>query len=65
MKVIELITALQEMDPNQEVMFDATKDDAEMFKFVSIDDVAEIQTSEGEHFVMLSCGVEHPEQNQN
>ena len=58
MRVIDAIIALQQQDPNMEIVFDATQPDAEMFKFVSVDIIEEIETEDGDKFVMLACGLE-------
>lgn len=65
MKAIDLIIELQKCDPNVEVVFDATNDGAEMFKLMSVDQVDEIKTPENDKYIMLSCGVERPKQNNN
>jgi len=53
MKVIDLIIQLQKMPPNKEVILDQTNPDMDMFKFVGINTVEEIET-DGEEFVLLS-----------
>ena len=58
MIVSDLIAKLQSLPPNLQVMFDATPKDAEMFKFVSVDECDEIVTNENEDYVLLSCGFE-------
>lgn len=60
MKVIDLIIKLQQLNPNRTVMFDATKENADMFKLVSIDEAEEIETSEGEQYVLLTCLADEP-----
>ena len=64
MTVIDLIIKLQQMPQNMEVMWDATHE-GQMFKFESIDGCEEIETSEKEKFVVLHCGVDKYEQNEN
>lgn len=57
MTVIDLIIKLQQIPPNLGVMFDVTPENAEMFKFVSVDDCEEIEDSCNDKYVLLSCGV--------
>ena len=64
MTVEEVIQKLQTMNPKMEVMFDATRPESEIFKFVSVDDVDEVKDPEGYKFVLMSCGLDE-EDNQN
>jgi hypothetical protein len=65
MRVKDLIKKLEDMPQDIEVLFDATPSDAEMFKFVSIDEVDEIEDPDGNKFILLFCGLETPEINEN
>lgn len=65
MRVKDLIKKLEEMPQDMEVLFDATSSDAEMFKFVSVDEIDEIEDPDGNKFVLLACGLETPEIHEN
>ena len=65
MTVIDLIIKLQQMPQNMEVMFDETKNEAEMFKFTSIDGCEEIETATGEKIISLYNGIDRYEENPN
>lgn len=52
------------MNPNIEVMFDATTPDADMFCFKSID-IADLAQIDEDEICLLECGVEMTETNNN
>jgi hypothetical protein len=65
MRVKDLIKKLEDMPQDMEVLFDATPSDAEMFKLVSVDEIDEVEDSDGNKFVLLACGLETPEIHEN
>jgi hypothetical protein len=54
MNAFQLITILEQFPPTMEVMLDITRDNSEMFKFVSIRFADEIETSLDEKIILLS-----------
>jgi len=53
MTVTKLIEQLKDLDPDLEVMIDATIPGSGMFKLASVIDVCGIQTPEGEEYILL------------
>lgn len=58
MKVIDLKIALDNIDDNLVVFFDATPVGAQMFKLVQAEDAQEVTTSENEKICLISSGFE-------
>jgi len=66
MKVIDLIIALQQQDPNLDVVKDMTKEPSDVWKLAFIHGVEEVNTPEGEKYVMLHGGnIDFEEINEN
>ncbi len=56
MIVSNLIELLYQLPQDMEVVFDASGDNSEVFKLVSVEEVDEVETELGEKLIMLSCG---------
>ena len=65
MTVTELIEQLKDLNPDLEVMIDATIPGSGMFKLTSLIDVCEIQTPEGEEYILLEKYESEYNQNKN
>ena len=58
MTVIDLIIALQNVDPNLEVVKDMTKNGSEFWRLEYVEGVEEIELSTGGKVIMLHKGLE-------
>lgn len=54
MRVGDLISLLERLDPSSEVVIDMTRDGAEMFYFVSVDVVERAILEDSEEVIVLS-----------
>ena len=65
MKVRDLIFELTQIDENLEVMIDLTTSDMDVFKFSTLQEVDEIETSLNEKYCLLTSFISNKDNNLN
>lgn len=63
MKVIDLIIALQNCDPNKEVFFDVTKEGMDMWKMCGVNFCDEVGTGDMDIILLSRNGVSDENEN--
>lgn len=54
MKVVDLIIELSKLNPDLEVVYDATEDGEDQFRFVVVESLGEISTNIGDSYALLN-----------
>lgn len=54
MKVVDLIIELSKLNPDLEVVYDATEEGEDQFRFVVVESLGEISTNIGDSYALLN-----------